>query len=333
MKTNFFNKIVVSDFLLIIIAYGCTTTTYLIVSEGESFNALTKITDNENPCFDSDGGSEGTNLVFTVREKDGSYNIYMKDNVLSRATIQKTYGTNLNVSPAVCVAKGKIAFQYYDKNNFDIYYVDAYKGKAITQVTYTDENEYNPSWNPEGTIIIFEKGAQPRSFIAVSEKNNKAAIYNLVTVTKNQIWLKNLVTGELKMIGEGSFPSISPDGNMIAFIKYDLNKQKNAEVGTLWIMTIDGDSPRQITTSDLGYAIRPKWSPDGTQIVFQLTKKNKTDSDIYTIDVNGENLKQHTNNPADDFSPFWSSDGYIYFSSDRGAKKGEYQIWRFKIEE
>jgi TolB protein len=135
------------------------------------------------------------------------------------------------------------------------------------------------------------------------------------------------------MIGEGSFPSISPDGNMIAFIKYDLNKQKNAEVGTLWIMTIDGDAPRQLTTPDLGYATRPKWNPDGTQIVFQLTKKNKTDSDIYTIDINGENLKQHTNNPANDFSPFWSNDGYIYFSSDRGAKKGEYQIWRFKIEE
>jgi len=101
----------------------------------------------------------------------------------------------------------------------------------------------------------------------------------------------------------------------------------------LWIMTIDGDSPRQLTTPDLGYATRPNWSPDGTKLVFQLTKKNKQDFDIYTIDINGENLRQHTTNPANDFSPYWSKDNFIYFSSDRGAKKGMFQIWRFKIEE
>jgi TolB protein len=327
----------IRNYLLIVAATSlfasCSTSEFMMVSEGESFDALSKITDNEYPSFDCHGGNMGQNLVYTVREKDGSYNIYMKDNVLSRATIQKTYGTGINVSPAICDANGKIAFQFYDKNNFDIYYVDAKKGKAITQVTYTDENEYNPAWSDDGTMIIFEKGAPPRSFIQAKDKNNKSLQYSLVQVTKNQLWLKNLQTGELKMLGEGSFPSISPDGKWIAFIKYDLNKQKTAEVGTLWIMTIDGDSPRQLTTPDLGYATRPNWSPDGTKLVFQLTKKNKQDFDIYTIDINGENLRQHTTNPANDFSPYWSKDNFIYFSSDRGAKKGMFQIWRFKIEE
>ena len=57
-------------------------------------------------------------------------------------------------------------------------------------------------------------------------------------------------------------------------------------------MSIDGDSPRQLTNSDLGYATFPNWSPDGKYIVFQLSKKNKEDADIYTIDVDGEYLKQ-----------------------------------------
>jgi hypothetical protein len=36
--------------------------------------------------------------------------------------------------------------------------------------------------------------------------------------------MKNLETGELKMLGEGSFPVISPDMTKIACVKYDLNK-------------------------------------------------------------------------------------------------------------
>ncbi|WKX74760.1 TolB family protein [Zobellia laminariae] len=143
--------------------------------------------------------------------------------------------------------------------------------------------------------------------------------------------MKNIETGELKMLGEGSFPVISPDGKEIVFVKYDLNKRKTEETGTIWTMSIDGDSPKQLTDNQIGYATHPNWSPNGDKIVFHLTKNNKTDSNIYTINTNGENLKQHTTNESNDFSPYWSTDNYIYFSSDRGSKKGNYQIWRFKL--
>ncbi|MDD4087095.1 MAG: hypothetical protein PHP48_07605, partial [Bacteroidales bacterium] len=215
----------------------------------------------------------------------------------------------------------------------DIYYVDAFEGKAITQITYTDENEYNPSWSKDGKLVIFEKGAPPRLYIKVKRNAMRAAQYTRLAVTKNQIWIKNLETGELKMLGEGSFPVISPDGKEIAYVKYDLNKRKTEETGTIWIMSIDGDSPKQLTDNQIGYATNPNWSPNGEKLVFNLTKNNKEDSDIYTINTNGENLKQFTTNKSNDFSPYWSSDDFIYFSSDRGSKKGNYQIWRFKIKE
>lgn len=79
------------------------------------------------------------------------------------------------------------------------------------------------------------------------------------------------------------------------------------------------------------YALNPAWSPDGKKLIFQLIKKGKKDADIYSIDINGENLKQYTSNKSYDATPYWSSDNYIYFTSDRGNKKGEYQIWRFQI--
>jgi TolB protein len=333
MKTQNSFFIALGNALIMIFLLGCVPSSYLMTSEGESFDALSKITESEKPCINPNGGEENSNLVFSSREEDGSYNIYMKDNVLSKAMIKKTDGTNFNLSPNFCKTNEKIAFQFFDKTNFDIYYIDAFKGKAITQVTYTDENEYNPSWSSDGKIILFEKGSPPKLYIKVTTTTTKAALYTGVAVTKNQIWCKNLESGELKMLGEGSFPVISPDGSKIAFVKYDVNKSKTEETGTIWIMSIEGDSPKQLTNNQVGYATHPCWNPNGDKLVFHLTKKNKLDADIYTIDIDGENLKQHTTNESNDFSPYWSKDDFIYFSSDRGSKKGNYQIWRFKMAE
>lgn len=316
--------------LIALIFGGCSPRAYQLVSEGESFDALTQITESDKPCFNPNGGDFGDNLVFASMEDDGAYNIYMKEKVLNIAFIQKTAGPNINLSPAYCTANNRIAFQYFDKTNYDIYFIDAGKGKAISQVTNTDEDEYNPSWSPDGNLITFERGATPRTYLKITKRASKLK-YDGVSVNRNQIWLKNLKTNELKMLGIGSFPKISPDNKQIVYVRYDLNKSKTKAVGTLWTMSLEGDSPKQLTNTNLGYATNPNWSPDGKNIIFELTKKNKTDSDIYVIDVNGENLRQYTVNKSNDFGPYWSSDDFIYFSSDRGSKATKYQIFRFKI--
>lgn len=311
-----------------VIYLSSCSTTYMVTSAGESFDALTKITDGDKVCLYPCGGDNGSNLVFSAKETDGYFNVYMKDNVLTKAIIQKTAGGNLNLYPDYCDSNKNIVFQYYATDNFDIYYVNAEKGKAITQVTNTDENEYCPSWSRDGSLIAFEKGLPPKYFLTT---NKLGTITKSVKITSNQMWIKNIKTGELKMIGEGSYPKISPDGTKVAYIKYELNKGTLTDKGTIWVMNIDGESPKQITTSDLGNASLPSWSPDGKKLVFTLTKKNKKDADIYSIDVDGEQLKQHTTNASNDFAPYWSTDGFIYFASDRGGKMDNFQIWRFKI--
>lgn len=62
-------------------------------------------------------------------------------------------------------------------------------------------------------------------------------------------------------------------------------------------------------------------------------RKTKKDPDIYIVNVDGDNLTQLTKNKSNDMEPYWTTDGYLYFSSDRGNKKGNYQIWRFKIDD
>lgn len=324
-------KILVFAISLIAIGFNSCVTSYQMVSQGESFDALTKITDSKKICAFPNGGDNGKNLVFSAQDDDGAYNIYKKDNVLSSALIQKTSGNNFNLCPNYCSSKDLIVFQYLTKTNFDIYYINASKGKAITQITSTEENEYNPCFSSDGKMIVFEKGTSPKYYVKYKTTSNAITYVKGVKITENQIWIKNLESGELKMIGQGSYPKFSPDDSKIVFVKYELNKMKTAETGTICIISNDGESQSQITGTDLGYATWPNWSPDGKNIVFQLTKPNKLDSDIYTIEVDGENLKQHTVNKSDDFAPYWTSDNYIFFTSDRGSKQGAYQIWRFKV--
>lgn len=316
-------------FITISILTSCSTS-YELRSISESFDALTQITFGDYPSIMPNGGDYNKNLVFVAQDEAGIFNIYMKDNVLTRARIQKTFGDGMNLSPSYNEATKRIAFQRFDGSDFDISYIDAYEGKAVTSVTNNNNQEYNPNWSPDGQSIVFERGAPP--ILYLKPTGRKGMNYVSVAVTKNQIWIKDLKTGEMKMIGEGSFPAFSPNGVYVAFVKYELDKKRNTEIGTIWIMNREGERQMQITNSSLGYATNPCWSPDGGSLIFQLAKKNEN-PDIYTIKINGENLKQHTSNESRDFFPYWSKDGYVYFSSDRNGKEYQFHIWRFKIAE
>lgn len=66
------------------------------------------------------------------------------------------------------------------------------------------------------------------------------------------------------------------------------------------------------------------WSPDGSQVVFASTRTGNWD--IWSIDINGENLVQLTDDEADDYYPAWSPDGLtIAFVSAR--ETGDYDLF------
>ncbi|MGA9408239.1 MAG: S9 family peptidase [Bacteroidota bacterium] len=66
----------------------------------------------------------------------------------------------------------------------------------------------------------------------------------------------------------------------------------------------------------------PQISPDGRKIAFTVTENNlpegKSNSEIYLMDADGNNIRKLTNNPAADNHPRWSPDGKsILFLSTR----------------
>ena len=71
MKTN---DLILLGFAAMIVS--CGGTQFAITSSGENLTALTKVTDNEEPCISPFGGDNGKDLFFAARESKKYYNIY-----------------------------------------------------------------------------------------------------------------------------------------------------------------------------------------------------------------------------------------------------------------
>ncbi|MCC8113751.1 MAG: hypothetical protein LIP03_07085 [Bacteroidales bacterium] len=303
---------------LLVPTASCGKKTYPVTTANENLSSLTKITDGRNAALDPNGGAEGEPLFYVVVESEDLSslnfnkvsNVYRKDNPLAPSQTQVTSGKNYLRGPWFNADIDRVAFggKLAGASTYDISMMPAYKGTAIYPITESvDASEMWPCISSDGKLIVYQR-------VTTSGK-----------ITKAEIWIKNLVTGESAILGGGAVPRFSPDAQQIAYLKFNSENQSQ-----LWVMNSDGTNPRQLTDIKKGYVSDLSWSPDGNQIVFCAKRDNKKDFDLYILNVDGTNFHQITINESSDISPYWSKDNYIYFCSDRGSQSGKYQIWRFK---
>lgn len=82
--------------------------------------------------------------------------------------------------------------------------------------------------------------------------------------------------------------------------------------------------PHQITAIAGDNVMHSSLSPDSSRVAF--ASKATGNSNIWTQNVDGSDLRQITNDEGADFWPVWSPDGeWIVFGSFRG---GRYETWR-----
>lgn len=294
---------------------GCAAVaeTFETISAGEVLPSLSKITDS--PVSDTPFGGDDDGPLFFAKKIDrfGHWDIYKKDKPLSASMSQMTDmgTTGFAWFPTYNKATDKIAFCM----GYDIYTMPATKGKALTQVTSSNNvRDNHPCFNPDGNILVYDRN---KSALGT---DGKYYYFN----KNSELWIKNLQNGENTLLGKGMFPSFSHDGKKIVYAKFESDKSQ------IWVMNVDGENQSKITDNgSLKYATHPRFSPDDKYLVF-TGYDNKDNSDIYIVPVDGGDITRLTISKSSDYLPYWSTDGYIYFVSDRGGKKGDYNIWRFK---
>ena len=226
----------------------------------------------------------------TNGEAGGIYVIAFGDTVPHKVTDATPVDDGLSWSPD----GRRIAFAKGDEGRLGIYTVDVETG-AETLVVGGDGSNVSPSWTPDGNEIIFS-----------SDRTGEW-----------EIWAYNFsaaVQHRLTNTGGNEHPSVSPSGNMIAWIRRDEG-----------VVVLDGLNRRVTTLGSPGRVrFAPAWSADERYIA--VTANDWGSMDIYIITVDGKKALLLTKNQKRDVMPAWSPNGRsIALASDLGSRNAS--IW------
>jgi TolB protein len=189
-------------------------------------------------------------------------------------------------------------------------------------VTTGDHDDLQPAWHPARDRVLFVRAR------ASGRRLQPGDVFGVFGAAENDgdVWEMDLETGtERRLIEMGFNPAYSPDGERIAVDASWAGPRR------IWIVDRHGRNPQQVTTdtSEAVDHVRPRWSPDGTRIVFQNIER--TQFDIRSVDLRTRDMYWVSRDLVIDVHPAWSPSGEtVYFTSYRS---GGMNLWRVAVDD
>ncbi|MCK4643427.1 PD40 domain-containing protein, partial [bacterium] len=172
----------------------------------------------------------------------------------------------------------------------------------------TTTNALTPSWVPSGESIIFVR--------CVDGHYGGIHLVNISTGALTHVW-----GGNESYYHRNRWPSVSPDGNKVVFRKYN----SNTLAWALYTMNIDGTGITLLIDGNPTVYDRPRWSPDGSRIIFDSDLDGNYD--LWAINSDGTDLHKLTLYGGLDCAGEIFPDGSkICFISSRGAEAKD-NVW------
>ena len=136
--------------------------------------------------------------------------------------------------------------------------------------------------------------------------------------------LTNMTQHTFTSIGRDFDPDIHADGKRMVFAS-----TRNSEHADIFYKSVDGYAITQLT-SDPADDIQPRFSPDGSAVVF--TSNRAGNWDIWVVNIDGTGLTHLTQDPGDEIAPCWAPDGTSIAYTSWGRRSRQWELWTMSLE-
>lgn len=170
-----------------------------------------------------------------------------------------------------------------------------YKAEQLTDYTQDDGQEItNVSISKDGKWIVYVRGGEHGSNWSSTVSINPESKIKSPSV---QVWSISIYGGKPTLLGQGSYPRISPTGNEVLFMR----------AGNPYIVPVDGSEKAKQLFSAKGTVRHAAWSPDGKKLAFSVSRTSHAFIGVYSL--GDPSIEWGSPSFDKDMYPTWAPDG------------------------
>ncbi|MDE2984541.1 MAG: S9 family peptidase, partial [Gemmatimonadota bacterium] len=206
----------------------------------------------------------------------------------------------------------------------------------------------SPRWSPDGTRLAYTTGGQIH--LRWMDTGETATLTQLTESPSGLRWSPDGRHIAFNMLVPYSPPSLAappkaPEGAEWAAppIMEDRFKSHQDGVGYLdfghnhiFVVPVEGGTPRQVTSGDFQHSSAAAWTPDGNHLVFSSNRnegweRDYRNSELYIASILTGDIRALTQRPGPDHSPAVSPDGRRVAFVGYEDRTRTYQVSRLQV--